>query len=225
MKTPDSMVVAWMSSQGVDQFVGYTVPTWYGRGGWGTLELFQDFAGQITLAEAFYLNNQRIISKLLDEYPEIAGLALDASSMSLMAGERRGPPTPALREMSEKLNSLDEKKKKEAIGHLYDRDAVAFYGDPKWEARADGTKTARQVEWKWSGTSDRPVLTLSSADGYKSDKLLILLPHRLRHGRVLADAGQSVVLNDEFVMFKQLTVKAGESLRIELGHPAESAGG
>ncbi|HEX2749440.1 MAG TPA: hypothetical protein VHM91_15635, partial [Verrucomicrobiales bacterium] len=35
MKAADSMVVSWISHQGVAQFVGYTIPTWYGKGGWG----------------------------------------------------------------------------------------------------------------------------------------------------------------------------------------------
>ena len=35
----DSMVTAWLGRAGVDQFVAYTIPTWYGKGGWGALDL------------------------------------------------------------------------------------------------------------------------------------------------------------------------------------------
>ncbi|MBV9124464.1 MAG: hypothetical protein JO112_13975, partial [Planctomycetes bacterium] len=37
---PDTMALAFLNSGGVDQMVAYTVPTWYGYGGWGCLDYF-----------------------------------------------------------------------------------------------------------------------------------------------------------------------------------------
>jgi zinc protease len=224
MRTEDSMVLAWLSHQGALQFVGYTVPTWYGRGGWGTLELFQEFAGQITLAEAFHLNHQRIVHALLKECPELMEVSLDAASMSLMAGERRGPATQPLIKMSSILQNVDEKRRKDLIGHLYDRDAVAFYGDPKWDARADGTKQTPRVEWKWSSQADRQTVTLQSAKGWKGDKLFLRLPQRAKDSRVVNNAGLDVMLNDEFLLVSKFDFESGKTYRIEIGpNPPEQA--
>jgi zinc protease len=222
MRTSDSLAVAWMSYQGVNQFVGYTVPTWFGKGGWGTLEMWQEYAGQITLAEAFYLNNQRLVHKLVTDCPKLAELSLSAESLSIIAGERRAPPTTALRKMSAALKDLPQKEQQQFIGYLYDRDTVAFYGDPTWDARADGSKAQPGVRWEWSTQGGRQVVTLTSANGFKKDDLLLLLPHRLKGGKVAGDAGLSVMLKDKFVRIDHPNLEAGKSYRIEL-EPAAKA--
>ncbi len=50
----NSMVITALSSYSCNQFVGYTVPSWYGKGGWGTLSLFLGNTESTTLAEAWY---------------------------------------------------------------------------------------------------------------------------------------------------------------------------
>ena len=51
------MALALMHSAGVHQMVGYTIPTWYGYGGWGVKDYFSELqAGRFTLAEAHYAN-------------------------------------------------------------------------------------------------------------------------------------------------------------------------
>ena len=54
-----SMATAWMHSAGVEEFAGYTVPSWYGFMGWGVKDLFE--SGRYSLAEACYLENQRLL--------------------------------------------------------------------------------------------------------------------------------------------------------------------
>ena len=53
------MATAWMHSAGVEQFAGYTVPSWYGFMGWGVSGLFGE--GRYSLPEAKYLTNERLL--------------------------------------------------------------------------------------------------------------------------------------------------------------------
>ena len=53
------MATAWMHAAGVEQFAGYTVPSWYGFMGWGVSGLFGE--GRYSLAEARFLENERLL--------------------------------------------------------------------------------------------------------------------------------------------------------------------
>lgn len=61
------MATAWMKTAGVEQFAGYTVPSWYGFMGWGVKGLFE--CGRYSLPEAFFLENQRLVWTLGREHP------------------------------------------------------------------------------------------------------------------------------------------------------------
>ena len=56
------MALAWMKSAAVIQMIGYTVPTWFGYGGWGVLKYFLQTAGRFNLAQAFYANLQTLVN-------------------------------------------------------------------------------------------------------------------------------------------------------------------
>lgn len=125
---PDAMALAFMNSAGVRQMIGYTVLTWYGYSGWGCLDYFIEQPGRYTFAEAFLANQHALIHRLETYYPDLA--------------RRDQPPgtTPRIR-----VNVSEEARKAEltaqdGIGLLYDRDVVAFYGDPAWEARLEPGK-------------------------------------------------------------------------------------
>jgi zinc protease len=53
------MATAWMHTAGVEQFAGYTVPSWYGFMGWGVSSLFSK--GHYSLPEAKFLVNERLL--------------------------------------------------------------------------------------------------------------------------------------------------------------------
>ncbi len=53
------MATAWMRTAGVEQFAGYTVPSWYGFMGWGVKGLFEQ--GRYSLPEARFLENERLL--------------------------------------------------------------------------------------------------------------------------------------------------------------------
>ena len=112
----DCMATAWLHSGGIGQMIGYTVVTFYGYMGWGTSLLFED--GRLSLAESFFLNNQSLVQQIATRYPSLLAAmpesydSKDASALS--SGVARGD--------------------RDALGLLWDRDTVAFYGDPAWVA-------------------------------------------------------------------------------------------
>jgi len=118
---PDAMALAYMKSAGVRQMIGYTVPSWYGYAGWGMLDYFVEQPGRFTLAEAFVANQQALVHRLATYFP-----GLEKAKAGAPQGTR-GELSKAAREAGLSWNDAD--------GLLYDRDTLAFYGDPAWEAR------------------------------------------------------------------------------------------
>jgi zinc protease len=96
-------------------------------------------------------------------------------------------------------------------GLLYDRDAVAFYGDPAWEARMapgplawDQTLTVKDGEYRFTITprkgadSFRPVSTNGSQRGGRP--AFALLPHRVRNVVLIEGSELRPVVADNFVL-------------------------
>jgi hypothetical protein len=117
---PEAMALAYIKSAGVQQMIGYTVPTWYGYAGWGMLDYFVEQPGRFTLAEAFIANQQALIHRLATCFPGLEKANPDA--------RRTGGKLPAPAGHAG-LSWND------AEGLLYDRDTLALFGDPAWEAR------------------------------------------------------------------------------------------
>ena len=177
---PDAMALALMNSAGVYQMIGYTVPTWYGYGGWGLLDYFLEQPGRFTLAEAFFANQQALIHRLETYFP---GSAAQEDSGRL--GNRELPPQA--RQAGLTWN--------DARGLLYDRDNVAFYGDPAWIARMapgplawEQTLTENDGEYRFEirplrgERSFEPINTNGSQRGGRP--IVQLLPHRLQNRSV-----------------------------------------
>jgi len=182
---PDCMALAWMNSAGVDQMIGYTVDTWYGYAGWGCLDYFVRQPGRFTLAEAFLANQAALVHRLRTFFPDAGG-----------GGE--GRPAPGTAAEAAGLTGRD------AEGLLYDRDAVAFYGDPAWEARMAPVKAA----WGQALTHEGGVWTLAITPGRAGDSLetpggrpfFHFLPHRVADVRVIEGSEFLPVITDDFVL-------------------------
>jgi zinc protease len=110
-----------MKSARVCQMIGYTVPTWYGYAGWGMLDYFVEQPGRFTLAEAFIANQAALDHRLATCFPGEAG----AKRKTEAAASRRASPAAQAAGLSAN----------DARGLAHDRDKLAFYGDPAWEAR------------------------------------------------------------------------------------------
>lgn len=128
--TRDCMALALMHTGGVYQMFGYTAVTFHGCMGWGTGNVFIGQRDRYTLAQAFYANNQALVHRLETEFPDIARINF----------ERYDNSAPGWLAQKHGLKSKDE------VGFLWDRDCVAFYGDPAWEVRFRPTNPAWSVE-------------------------------------------------------------------------------
>ncbi len=132
----DCMALSWMRDGGVKQFMGYTVTTWFGAQGWGTLGLFVDFAGLYTATEAFHFTNAKIVNEL-----EALGIPELRDFRFEQIEKVNIPNVPALNAWAnaqlQSGKSLEEVQKvvRNAVGNLHDRDTVCFYGDPALDAR------------------------------------------------------------------------------------------
>ncbi len=200
---PDSLALAFMESAGVVQMIGYTVPTWYGYGGWGCLDYFVEQPGRFTLAEAFIANDHALVHRLATFFP--AAVA-QSPAPGAMPGEF--PPTAA--------GSAVGLSPHDGAGLLFDRDTVAFYGDPAWEARiADGPlafEQSLQVTPDHDG-SDRFTLEVWATEGPLSfvagnrngsqrggRPIVAFLPHSIGPATIVEGSDQAPVITDTFVL-------------------------
>ncbi len=191
---PDSMALAWMNSAGVDQMIGYTVPTWYGYAGWGLLDYFVEQPGRYTLAEAFFVNEQALIHRLDAISPEARNLAPDPGEM-----------------MQCRVTPVEGLTAQDATGLLHDRDVLAFYGDPAWIARmADGPRAYEQtltekddvytldIKPNLGASSFAPVNTNGAQRGYRP--FVALLPHRIGAAKVTEGEDLKPLITDDFIL-------------------------
>jgi zinc protease len=161
------MALAFIHTGGVNQMIGYVVSTWHGYGGWGVRDLFIGQPGRYTLAEAFYANGQALVHQLETRFPNVArvnfdrfDLEADPHLLGRLAHQHRLPD-------------------RDALGLLWDRDTVALYGDPAWEARL----APRPLAWDQKLTEKGGVYTFELAanqDCSPTRPAFVLLPHRVR---------------------------------------------
>jgi zinc protease len=198
-KRADSLAAVMIGRHAVNQFVGYTVPTWYGKGGWGTLNTWQDFAGTYSLAEAFFFNNQAITRELRTRFPESAGKILPVSE--------RGEGLEALHGLT--------KENKDENGMLWDRDVVAFYGDPALRVTLDPAKNESRTRFSIKENGNRyrfEAVTEKEAGG----TVALRFPRRI-DGDLEVTSGQehSPVIADDFILIPDAKLKPGEPLRVD----------
>ena len=203
-KRADSLAAIMIGRHEVNQFVGYTVPTWYGKGGWGTLGIWQDFGGTYSLAEAWFFNNQVITHELQTRFPASAGRVLPMTE--------RG-------EGMESLQGLTQENKDEN-GMMWDRDVVAFYGDPALRVCLDAARdpAAPQLSMKENGNRYR-FEAVSRQGG--SGTLAMRFPRRIP-GTLNVTAGQEFhpILADDFIVIPAAKLAAGIPLRVDFAAAA-----
>ena len=188
----ECMAIAFMRTGGVHQMLGYTVLTWYGYMGWGVKDLFIGQPGRYTLAEAFYANNQALVHQLETRFPDKA--RVDFESFNLEKDRR----------LIGKLAAKHGLKQKDQIGLLWDRDTVAFYGDPAWEARM----APRPLAWEQKLTVKDGFYTFTltaSRDTGRPRPPLAFLPHRVKDVRIIAGADLAPVVTDNFLLLPKPT--------------------
>lgn len=123
-RTNQSMASAWLSGGGATSMIGYTVTTWYGRAGWGALKYWISNPGNLTLAQANYLNQQEMLYILGQWDPRFHTLNYEFTA---------DPSKTEMEAIAEK--ALGFKISKDQLGFWHDRDVLCFYGDPAWDVR------------------------------------------------------------------------------------------
>jgi hypothetical protein len=200
-RRPDTMAPTLLNAYGFNQFVGYTVPTWYGKGGWGTYKLWQHLAGRYSLAEAWFFNNQAIIHTLHDKYPEVANRHLTVSE------ESHGIPVDEVARLG-----------RDASGMLFDRDVVAFYGDPALRVTLDPTKMPAGVMMSLVKERGRYILSVAMAETRGSVRpdspLCLWLPERLDDIQILAGKEYEPLVTDDFIMVTKPDYEPGRTWKV-----------
>lgn len=186
----DCMATAWIHSGGVHQMVGYTVPTWFGFMGWGTLGYFTENPGFYNLTQSFHFNNIRNVMRLHQEYPAFA-------DSNMISYETSKLGSTAYWQFGMKSQHFD----KTLIGLLFDRDVVAFYGDPAWDARIRPLKepayTVSTIENKKEG---RIILHASRDGSWPSNGIFIPLSTRIQNWKITRNSiGAEPVFADNFI--------------------------
>ncbi|QEG40280.1 hypothetical protein [Roseimaritima ulvae] len=195
----DAMALAWMNAVGVRQMIGYTVVTWYGYGGWGVLDYFVEQPGRYTLAEAFHANHHALIHRLDTGFDNVVDRELPVGHY---------PPRnlrPNATGVAMGLTGQD------AGGLLWDRDVVAFYGDPAWSARMkkqdlafeqtlvrDGDLYTLTITPNRGEDSFRPINENGSQRGGRP--IIAWLPQRVSEIKIRAGEEFDPVITDDFVL-------------------------
>ena len=207
VKDRQAMALAWMHSVGVNQLVGYTVNQWCGWGGNGTFKFFFGEPGRYTYNEAFFFNNQTIVYDLETRFPKTARLAfnhLDMQKDRKLLNKIANILINMDEGLRDKVAAANKQKKqcpemKDNLGLLYDRDTLAFYGDPAWEVRL----APRELPFSQKLTSENDEYTfriVANADCSPARPPAMLLPCRLKDIKVTKGGKFSPLITDNFIM-------------------------
>lgn len=214
MGTGESMAITALSS-GFRQMVGYVVPTWYGNNGWGSLKLWQQSRGGLNLSESFYLNLQSLMDETMTRFP--GAMEVNFDSDDIEAGLKSD------RQFIGGLNALipklkvQEKDQKDLLGLIHDRDVVAFWGDPLWDARFDPKVLPHPLIRVWR--KKEGVLTLHlKANADFEGAYALWLPARIRDPKlgIPENAKVDALAADDFLLIRKLTLKKGETIALTL---------
>jgi len=111
---------AWPHAGGVTQFFGYSVPTWYGFSGWGTLKYFfhngceySNSCRRMTMREAAFLNEQYLLHRLRSVSTTLAEAMPEDYSYSFYRDKY-----------------MQHSEEDEGAGLLWDRDTFNCFGHP-----------------------------------------------------------------------------------------------
>ncbi len=203
----DAMAVAFMNSGGVNQMIGYTVNTWYGYSGWGVLDYFVEQPGRYTLSEAFFANHTALLHRLSEYFPDLLRVEFPINNMQ---------PFPRVTPQLTDAARAAGLRAQDGIGLLYDRDVVAFYGDPAWEARLakqDLPWEQTLIETHGNFTFEvKPLLGeksfgLTNGNGSQRGNrpFIHFFPRRLRDFQITEGEDLRPVLTDDFILVPRPT--------------------
>ena len=197
----DCMATAWIHTGGAIQMFGYVAVTFHGYMGWGIGKYLSH--ADCTLAEAFFFNNQALVQDLRMRYPDHAGRVIEPLERS------------TLQRMAREQGIRDHK----LLGHLWDKDAVAFYGDPAWIAKRQDR--GRLYTWSVQRKAEAVHIAIDVLRDARCDRPFIV-PLRERVASVkpgACSADVAPVFADNFVLLpvQGTAVQAGDRITITFG--------
>ena len=215
------MAVAWMNSAHAAAMMGYVVPTWYGRNGWGGLKYWLTTPGRYTLAEAFYLNRQDMLHWLDEQLPAVHDRAFpypgDDFDWERMVGQA---DSTAGRHLTD-----DE------LGFFFDRDVLACYGDPAWEVRLRELPAERDFEVTQRRVGSQYEITVTTASDFSAARMAgdrfkeehvgdlpfsCFFPERLKNPRLAEGQTWHAAVDENFLLVYDPGFEPGRSYRILL---------
>lgn len=218
--TNESMAIAWMNSGNAAAMIGYVVTTWHGRNGWGGLKYWLTNPGRYSLPEAIFMNQQDLISQLNRWNPKLPELEYPFD-----AGNEFEEGQKLITEATGIIPDNDQ------LGFLHDRDVLAYYGDPKWDARlleipeeSDYTVTSGIKGQKCIitiTTSGNFSLERMKGDKFKQEHVLDLpfsyfFPERLNNPRLTTGQKWSVALDENFLLIYNADFEPEKTYTVEL---------
>ena len=218
--TKESMAIAWMNDANAATFVGYVVPTWYGRNGWGGLKYWLTTPGRYTAAEAFYLNQQDMLYQLNRWSPSLATMEFPFDEKDYMgAGEKMVK------------DSIHAECTIHHLGFFHDRDVLAYYGDPKWNVRLQELENEKDFNVKSVIKGKQCIVTIETkadfslermqGNHFKEEHVLELpfnyfFPQRLNNPRLAKGQHWEVALDENFLMVYNTSFEPGRTYEIVL---------
>lgn len=202
--TADSMAVTALSGYDCRAVAGYTVPSWYGAAGWGTLGLFCGNTDGTTLAEAAFLNNQFILRDTMQLDRKLLHIRFDGDSFA---------PGPMIQAFMKLRVDIPRDKVKDAMGLVHDRDVFALYGDPAFTAAVDSAHASAPYSVTWDKAGRTCTLT---ANGDTKERAALWFPDWLERSTVTAREEEGAVITNDFILLPALDMKKGESKTFRL---------
>jgi len=214
------MATSWLHSGGAEQFCGYTCVTFFGFMGWGAKSLLEE--SRASFSQAFYLQNQLLIWKLLDMRDgKLATLPLPAEQFG--NGRRVESFIQANVKNLVKVKNGNATLDHDALGYLWDRDIVAFYGDPAQHVWFPSERRSIDVQVKGAEVLVKfnQDMKFGELGDVKSARPVIQLLDQAPAGTKLVDAAgkpvERAVVNDRFLIVPVTGKHAkGETLKFKL---------
>ena len=217
----DCMATAWMHSGGVEQMCGYTAVTFFGFMGWGVKSLLED--GRCSFAEAYYLQNQMLLWALSRRDGELASRKIAPEDFGDGRGTRGFSQAHIDVLADEVVGGMVTRIDRDAFGLLWDRDIVAFYGDPAQSVTMPASRRSMNVRVKGSEVEIeflRDVAFGDLVDVKSARPVIALLDAPPEGARLVDESGRPVpdaVVNDMFVIVPVRGRRtAGERLRFRV---------
>ncbi|CAF1217985.1 unnamed protein product [Didymodactylos carnosus] len=206
------MVTLFMGKLGVKQLCGYTVNTWFGRAGWGTLDLWKSIPGQLALSQAYFLNQVRMTYDLKSINSHLLKFKFDVTKND-----------PSYESVGEQINNcfklsdnIDAETREKIYGLCYDRDTTVLYGDPAFDARFDKTKCDPILSTKFIRTSvNTHSFIITFTDTESISKLYlpvgVMFTSRIANYNIISGIDHEPILSDNFIMVLKPRPKEGST--------------